>query len=69
MLEGFATKGDGRFTIHFQRINREEFGFRLVDGEEEELGSVLKCKDKTLQTLSGMTDKSHVVRIQGSGGD
>ena len=55
MLEGDAPKGDGGFTIRVEGIDAEEFGFGLVDGESE---------DEALQTLSGMADDSHIVRIK-----
>ena len=64
MFEGNATKCDGRLAVRVVRIDGEDFGFRLVDGQEEELSSAFESEDEALETFSGVTNDSHIVCVE-----
>lgn len=64
VFEGDATEGDGGLAVNAAGVDGEKLGFRLVDGEKEELSGAFKSINKALQTLSGVADNSHVIRIK-----
>ena len=59
MLEGDTTEGEGWFAVGVLRVNGEDFGFGLVDGEEKQLCGTFEGKDKTFEALSRVTDDGH----------
>ena len=64
MFKSDATEGDGGFAVSVVRVKAEDFGFRLIDGEKEELSGAFESGDEALETFSVMAGDGHVVRIE-----